>query len=141
MHRCLFPVLQLRLANLAQLRGAAILALQDLSQTAALVTGQGLASHMGIRGEQPMRVSFQTNLQHGHAGQHRRISAQYIQRRIRRTVLRESLSTRLISRRLSPWVCRVCTASRIWLGVMVKGPRKFRLQGIQGAAQACQRAQ
>jgi hypothetical protein len=39
-------------------------------------------------------------------------------RKIRRTVLRESFSSRLISRRLSPCAFKVCTLLRISLGII-----------------------
>ena len=61
-------------------------------------------------------------------------------RRMRRTVLRDSLSSRLISRKVRPCACRVRTALRISGGIMFAIPGQFVLQHLQRDAQAGQGA-
>ena len=55
---------------------------------------------------------------------------------MRRTVLRDSASRRLISRRLCPCACRVRTAVRISVGVMRVLPLKRGGQGVDRRPQA-----
>ena len=57
-------------------------------------------------------------------------------RRMRRTVLRDRASRRLISRRLCPCACRVRTAVRISVGVMRVLPLKRDCQGVDRRPQA-----
>ncbi len=57
---------------------------------------------------------------------------------MRRTVFRDSFSARLMSRRLRFCACRVRTASRIAVGIMVKAPSEVILKPGEDGAQAAQ---